>query len=70
MKRIAFVILTSLFLLAGCTKDVEYYKNHTDEAQEKLVECAEQGKSDEECKAAAEALGRSMMEGAGKMFSQ
>jgi len=41
MKALFFALIT-LFVLTGCApKSVSYYKEHPDEAREKLGECAE-----------------------------
>lgn len=51
-------IVTSVVLLAGCSKSANYYSTHMDEAQKKMSECVGTStmNSDEECKAAFEGL--------------
>ncbi len=59
-----FLPLTAaaLLLLSSCSRDVQYYQEHTDEAQAKLGACLKMDnpKEDEECNAAAAALKKNL----------
>jgi len=52
----------AVLFLAGCSRDVAYYQEHTDEAQAKLEECLKMDnpKEDKECNAAAAALKKNL----------
>lgn len=61
-RQLASLTAIALLFLSGCSRDVEYYQKHTDEAQTKLGECLKMDdpRQDEECVAAAEALKQSL----------
>jgi hypothetical protein len=60
MNKLILIALASAFMLAGCSKDAEYYSEHIPEAKSKLGECLlqENKRDDKECMAAAEGLQR------------
>ena len=60
--RFLSLAAVAVLFLAGCSRDVEYYQKHTDEAQAKLGECLKMDnpKQDEECTAASAALKKNL----------
>ena len=61
-QRFLPLTAAALLLLAGCSRDVQYYQEHTDEAKAKLGDCLKMDnpKQDEECNAAAAALKKNL----------